>query len=133
MDLSQKTLLRIAAFLVDAVSMSIILVLPASIVSYILAWVGGAVKAIAIVWMAALALLLFGILLRDGFRGRSLGKQMLGLRLVTPRGDGCGYGRSIVRNLPLIIPPWNLIEALLVITGRLRTGDRIAHTAVTEE
>ena len=133
MNLSQKTLLRIAAFLVDAVTMSIVLILPASIVSYILAWVGGAVKGIAIVWMVALGLLLIGLLLRDGLRGRSLGKQMLGLRLITPRGEGCGYGRSIVRNLPLLIPLWNVVEAVLVILGRPRTGDRIAHTTVTEE
>jgi hypothetical protein len=59
--------------------------------------------------------------------------RMLGLRLLTPQGEGCGYGRSIVRNLPLIIPPWNLLEAALVVAGRARTGDRIARTIVTEE
>jgi uncharacterized RDD family membrane protein YckC len=133
MDVAQTTLLRVAAFLVDALSMSIILILPASIISYALAWLGGAVRAIAIVWIVALALLLMGLLFRDGYRGRSIGKQMLGLRLLTPQGEGCGYGRSVVRNLPLIIPVWNLLEAGLVLSGRKRTGDRIAHTSVTEE
>ena|SRR5207245_3647232 len=133
MDVAQTTLLRVAAFLVDALSMSIILILPASIISYALAWLGGAVSAIAIVWIVALALLLMGLLFRDGYRGRSIGKQMLGLRLLTPQGEGCGYGRSVVRNLPLIIPVWNLLEAGLVLSGRARTGDRIAHTSVTEE
>jgi uncharacterized RDD family membrane protein YckC len=133
MDVAQTTLLRVAAFLVDALSMSIILILPASIISYALAWLGGAVRAIAIVWIVALALLLMGLLFRDGYRGRSIGKQMLGLRLLTPHGEGCGYGRSVVRNLPLIIPVWNLLEAGLVLSGRKRTGDRIAHTRVTEE
>ena len=133
MNVAQTTLLRVAAFLVDAVSMSIVLILPASIISYTLAWVGGAVQAIAIVWVVALALLLIGLLIRDGYRGRSLGKQILGLRLLTPHGEGCGYGRSVVRNLPLIIPVWNLLEAALVIAGRARTGDRIARTSVTEE
>lgn len=133
MDVTQKTLLRIAAFLVDAVSMSIVLILPASIISYALAWVGGAVQGIAIVWMAALAILLVCILFRDGYRGRSLGKQMLGLRLLTPKGEGCSYGRSLLRNIPLIIPLWNVVEAILVISGRARTGDRIARTTVTEE
>lgn len=131
--MTQTTLLRVAAFLVDAVSMSIVLILPASIISYTLAWVGGAMQAIAIVWVVALALLLIGLLLRDGYRGRSIGKQVLGLRVLTPRGEGCGYGRSIVRNLPLVIPGWNLLEAGLVIFGRARTGDRIARTRVTEE
>lgn len=133
MDVSQTTLLRIAAFLVDALTMAIVLILPASIISYTLAWVGGAMQAIAIVWFIALALLLIGLLLRDGYRGRSIGKQMLGLRLVTPDRNGCGYGRSVLRNLPLIIPLWNLVEAVLVIAGRRRTGDHIARTSVTEE
>ena len=133
MFVAQTTLLRVAAFLVDAVTMAVILILPATIISYTLAWVGGAMQAIAIVWVTALALLMIGLLFRDGYRGRSIGKQMLGLRLLTPRGEGCGYGRSVVRNLPLIIPVWNLLEAGLVIAGRPRTGDRIARTMVTEE
>ena len=133
MDVTQTTLLRVAAFLVDAVSISILLILPASLISYGLAWWGGAVRGIAIVWAVALVILFVGLLLRDGYRGRSLGKRMLGLRLVTPHGDHCGYGRSLVRNLPLIIPVWNLLEAALVLAGRSRTGDRIARTIVTEE
>jgi len=130
---TQTTLLRLAAFLVDSLTMSILLILPASVISYALAWFGGAVQGIAIVWFIALMLLLVGLLVRDGYHGRSLGKQMLGLRLMTPHGEGCGYGRSVLRNLPLIVPLWNLIEAGLVISGHARTGDRIAHTSVTEE
>jgi uncharacterized RDD family membrane protein YckC len=132
-DSSQTTLLRIAAFLVDALSLSIVLILPASVVSYSMAWVGGSVKAISIVWFVALTILVVGLLIRDGYRGRSIGKQMLGLRLVTPRGEGCGYIRSIARNLPLIVPVWNVLEVILVIAGRSRTGDRLARTTVTEE
>ena len=132
-DTSQTTLLRIAAFLVDALTMSIVLVLPASVVSYSLAWIGGSVKAISIVWFITLGILVIGLLIRDGFRGRSLGKHMLGLRLMTPAGEGCGYVRSVVRNVPLIVPVWNLVEVVLVVAGRPRTGDRIARTLVMEE
>ena len=130
---TQTTLLRIAAFLVDALTMSLILVLPASIASYATAWIGGSVKAIQIVWFVALGVLVITILIRDGYRGRSPGKRLLGLRLLTPTGEGCSYPRSIVRNLPLIIPVWNLVEMVLVISGRSRSGDRIAKTTVTEE
>lgn len=130
---SQTTLLRIAAFLVDALTISILLILPSSIVSYTLAWIGGSVKAISIVWFVALGILTIALLLRDGFRGRSLGKQILGLRLVTPAGEDCGYGRSVVRNFPIVVPVWNLVELVLVVSGRPRTGDRIARTLVTEE
>lgn len=132
-DSSQTTLLRVAAFLVDALSISILLILPASIVSYAMAWIGGSVKAIQIVWYVALGILMLSLLLRDGYRGRSMGKRLLGLRLLTPRGEGCGYGRSIVRNVPIVLPPWNLVEAVLVVIGKPRTGDKIAKTMVTEE
>ena len=131
-DGSQTKLLRIAAFLVDALSISIILILPASIASYALTWASSP-KGIQLVWWAALAVLMVAMLFRDGFRGRSIGKHLLGLRLVTPRGEGCGYGRSLVRNVPLIIPGWNLIEVIMVLAGKRRSGDRIAKTSVTEE
>ena len=133
MDGSQTTLLRIAAFLVDALSFSVFLILPATVISYSLAWIGGAIKAIQIVWFVALAIVVTGILVRDGYKGRSLGKRILGLRLVTPTGNGCGYGRSLVRNAPLLVPGWNLIELIMVVAGKARSGDRIARTSVTEE
>jgi uncharacterized RDD family membrane protein YckC len=127
---SQTTLLRVAAFLVDALVISIVLILPASLISYSLAWVGGAIKAIQIVWFVAIAILGLAMLLRDGYKGRSLGKQMLGLRVVTPAGDGCGWGRSVVRNSMLILFP---IEIVLVLRGKPRVGDRLARTTVTQE
>lgn len=130
--MTHTKLLRIAAFLVDALSISIILILPASIASYAMTWTSSP-KGIQLVWWAALAILMLAMLFRDGFRGRSVGKYLLGLRLVTPRGEGCGYGRSLVRNIPLIIPVWNFVEVILVLLGKPRTGDRIAKTTVTEE
>ncbi|HEX8617121.1 MAG TPA: RDD family protein [Thermoanaerobaculia bacterium] len=131
-DNSQTKLLRIAAFLVDALSISILLILPASAVSYAMTWTTTP-KGIQLVWWVALGILMLAMLLRDGFRRRSIGKQLLGLRLLTPKGEGCGYIRSLVRNLPLVIPGWNLIEVLLILLGRPRTGDRLAKTTVTEE
>lgn len=131
-DSSQTKLLRIAAFLVDALSTSILLVLPASAISYGMTWTSSP-KGIQLVWWGALAVLILAMLFRDGFRGRSIGKHLLGLRLLTPRGEGCGYLRSLVRNIPLVIPGWNLIEVILVLAGKRRTGDRIGRTSVTEE
>jgi uncharacterized RDD family membrane protein YckC len=128
----QTRLLRIAAFLVDALSISIVLILPASVISYGMTW-SGTPKGIQLVWWGALAVLILAMLLRDGFRGRSIGKQLLGLRLVTPRGEGCGWGRSVVRNVPVVIPGWNFIEMVLILAGKRRTGDRLARTTVMEE
>lgn len=132
MDSSQTRLLRIAAFLVDALTMSLILILPGAAVSYGLTW-SGSPRGIQMVWWTALALLMVAMLIRDGFRGRSIGKQLLGLRLLTPNGEGCGWFRSLIRNLPLLIPVWNLVEVVLVLMGKPRTGDRIARTTVREE
>lgn len=132
MDSSQTKLLRIAAFLVDALSISIVLVLPASAVSYGMTWASRP-RWIQLVWWIALGILVIAMLFRDGFRGRSIGKQLLGLRLVTPRGEGCGYFRSLLRNISLIVPGWNLLEVILVMAGKSRTGDRLARTSVTEE
>jgi uncharacterized RDD family membrane protein YckC len=132
-DGSQTTLLRVAAFLVDALSISIVLVLPAAILSYTLAWIGGEIKAIQIVWFVALCVVIVGMLFRDGWRGRSLGKQILGLRVVTPKEVPCGYLRSLARNFVLVVPGLNLAEVVLVIVGKRRVGDRIAKTTITEE
>lgn len=132
MDSSQTRLLRIAAFLVDALTISLILILPGAAISYGMTWTGSP-RWIQFVWWIVLGVLMLAMLFRDGYRGRSLGKQLLGLRLLTPKGEHCGWGRSLVRNFPLVVPGWNLIEIVLVLAGRPRTGDRIARTSVTEE
>lgn len=131
-DGPQTRLLRIAAFLVDALSLSLLLILPASAISYGMTWTTTP-KGIQLVWWGALGVLMLAMLLRDGYRGRSVGKQILGLRLLTPHGEGCSYARSVLRNLPLVIPGWNFLEVLLVLLGKPRTGDRLARTTVTEE
>jgi len=132
-DGSQTTLLRIAAFLVDALSISLLLVLPAALLSYTLAWIGGDIKAIQNVWYGALAIVIVAMLFRDGWRGRFLGKQILGLRIVTRNDRPCGYLRSLARNVSLLVPGVNLIEVVFVVAGKSRIGDRIAKTNVTEE
>lgn len=129
----QTTLLRLAAFLVDSLSWAVGLMLPAAILSYLAIWLGAGVGAMNTIWGAAILILALSILLRDGRRGRSVGKRLLGLRLLTPDGSPCGYRLSCLRNLPLVVPVWNLIEVALVVVGRPRTGDRMAGTIVTEE
>ena len=132
-DGSQTTLLRIAAFLVDALSISLLLVVPSALLSYTLAWIGGDIKPIQNVWYGALGVVIVAMLFRDGWRGRSLGKQILGLRVVTRNERPCGYLRSLARNVSLIIPGLNLAEVIFVVVGKSRIGDRIAKTHVTEE
>ena len=129
------TLLRVAATVIDALVLALLLVLPASIISYTAAWIGDSTRAVVLTWWIALAIFFAGLLLRDGWQGRSPGKRLFGLRLVATGAKRCGYGRSILRNLPLIVPGWNVVEfvMLLVTHPSRRTGDLLARTAVTEE
>lgn len=92
-------------------------------------------RQIALVWYVALFLFLAGLLLRDGWRGRSPGKRLFALRIRSRRGEGCGWGGSLLRNLPLVVPGWNLAEVIMLFAsekGR-RSGDRMAGTVVIEE
>jgi len=131
----QTTLLRVSAFLVDTLSVAVLLVLPAAMISYGVIWFGISGKIISHIWYGALFVLMVFLLLRDGWRGRSPGKRMLGLRVQTASGKPCGYARSALRNFPLIFPVWNVLELILVLTApsALRTGDRMAGTMVSEE
>ena len=134
-EISQTIILRLVAFLVDAVSILIVLIAPATGLSYLAVALWNSTWGVGRIWHVVSFLLVVGILLRDGYHGRSPGKRLMGLRVDTPRGTACSWGRSIVRNLPLVIPGWNLIELALVLFSRdsRRTGDRIAGTQVREE
>lgn len=134
-SLSQTTLLRLAAFLVDALSFALLLIVPASILSYGIVWFGAVMKAIPMIWWVTILILFLLMLFRDGYRGRSPGKRLLGLRVQTADGSQCSAGRSLMRNFPLLVPGWNLVELIMVLFARegRRSGDRIAGTTVTEE
>jgi uncharacterized RDD family membrane protein YckC len=73
-------------------------------------------------------------LLRDGFfGGRSLGKKLMGLKVVnTKTGKPCSIKDSILRNITLFIPVVNLIEIVMpfIDAEGLRFGDKLAGTKV---
>src|ERR1035437_4144558 len=72
-------------------------------------------------------------LLRDA-DGGSPGKRLFGLRLIRRGGSAAGPIQSLLRNLTLLVPGWNLIELASLIRredGR-RPGDRAAGTALVE-
>ncbi|MBI5026137.1 MAG: RDD family protein [Nitrospirae bacterium] len=92
------------------------------------------------------------LLICDGlFDGRSIGKRLIGLKVVNPEAmSACGFRESIIRNFPfavgyilMVIPLIGFIfpaiiltlEGLLMIgssTG-MRLGDELAKTQVIEE
>jgi uncharacterized RDD family membrane protein YckC len=78
-----------------------------------------------------LAVLLF--LGRDA-AGGSPGKKLFGLRLIRSGGARPGLGASLLRNLPLLVPGWNLLEIRAVILRRdgRRPGDKLAKTTLVE-
>jgi uncharacterized RDD family membrane protein YckC len=132
---SQTLILRLVAFLVDSVSILAILIAPATGLSYLAVTLWNSTWGIARIWHTTIFILVAAILLRDGYHGRSPGKRLMGLRVDTADGSACSWGRSILRNLPLVVPGWNLVEIALVLYGRdsLRSGDRMARTRVREE
>ena len=128
-------ILRVLAFSIDSLGMLFLLFLPATVISYSIVFAFDSPAAVADVWRVGLGLFILGILLRDAWGGRSPGKRLLGLVIATPRGRGCGSVRSILRNLPLIVPGWNVLEVLLLLFRRdsRRSGDRLARTTVEQE
>jgi uncharacterized RDD family membrane protein YckC len=72
-------------------------------------------------------------LLRDA-DGGSPGKRLFGLRLIRRGGANAGPLESLLRNVTLLVPGWNLVELALLIRredGR-RPGDRVAGTSLVE-
>ncbi|MBI2212685.1 MAG: RDD family protein [Acidobacteria bacterium] len=134
-ELSQTTVLRIVAFLVDSVSILALLIAPATGLSYLAVWLWDSTWGIARIWHSTILIVVVSILLRDAYHGRSPGKRLMGLRVDTPDDKPCSWLRSIARNLPLVVPGWNVVEIWLLLFARdsRRSGDRIAGTRVREE
>jgi uncharacterized RDD family membrane protein YckC len=82
---------------------------------------------------AAQALAVGLFLFRDA-GGGSPGKKLFGLRLILAGGSKAGARESLLRNLPLLLPGWNLIELASLLRRRdgRRPGDRAAGTLLVE-
>ena len=91
---------------------------------------------IAMLSYLGLALYIGYILLRDAlFGGQSIGKKVMKYKVVKEDGtslDG-DFATSATRNISLIIPVLNLVDAIFVITDKPRFGDNWAKTKVVNE
>jgi uncharacterized RDD family membrane protein YckC len=134
-EIQQTTLLRIVAFLVDSISILVVLIAPATALSYLAVWLWDSTWGVARIWHTMIFINVAALLLRDAWHGRSPGKRLMGLRLDTPDGKACSVLRSMARNLPLVVPGWNLVEIAMILFARdaRRSGDRIAGTRVHED
>jgi hypothetical protein len=90
-------------------------------------------RAIPWLWAGAAALAAVAFLLRDVSGGRA--RRWLALRAIDREGHPPGVRGSVRRNLPLLIPIWNLIEVWPILrrleTERpsdKRSGNRIVST-----
>ena len=85
------------------------------------------------VFRAAQFLFVVLFLLRDA-RGASPGKLLLGLSVAKKDGGRVRPLDSVLRNLPLLVPGLNLLEAVAVVQrpDSRRLGDRLAGTTVGE-
>lgn len=82
------------------------------------------------VYVALLPWLLY-VLLRDSIPGQSVGKRLLGLRVIEREtGLSCTWQKSLARNLTHL---FFYIDALFILGERkLRLGDRVANTLVVK-
>jgi len=84
----------------------------------------------ALSWLLSVVLLILFIL-KDGVRGRSLGKLITGLRVVdSDDNTPVGFGQSFKRNLCLIIPIVPIIVAFQIHGSGYRWGDGWANSRV---
>ncbi|HEX7614032.1 MAG TPA: RDD family protein [Thermoanaerobaculia bacterium] len=128
--------MRAAAFGIDLILVAGIPLLLASAIVlgvHAAALASRAPAGLAAGFRAAQAVAVCLFLLRDA-DGGSPGKRLFGLRLIQRGGARAGPLQSLLRNLPLLVPGWNLIEVVSLIRredGR-RPGDRAAGTALVE-
>lgn len=73
-------------------------------------------------------------LLEGAWDGKTLGKHLFGIKVVTENGDRCGYVDSLVRNVLQIVDGFFYYAVGLVLMAssdkRQRLGDRVADTVV---
>ena len=116
---------RILAALLDAlVSLVVVDAAALAITAAVWLWLPGARGFTAWIWAAAALGAIAAFLLRDASGGRA--RRWLALEAVGPEGRPPGVRGSIRRNLPLVVPVWNLWDAwpLLADGAAQRRTDR---------
>lgn len=90
---------------------------------------------------ALTGVLLFGVVVYEGLmlsaRGQTLGKMLMGMKVVTPQGGtisaGQAWGRALARSVMSLLYCLGPIDALFIFSARHRTlHDRLAKTVVVK-
>lgn len=111
---------RALAFFLDAAIIAALVDLPA-VLALAAAFLFFPDVSLGTIGRAAFVVTLLGLLCRDARGG--LSRKWLGLEVVDSKGDRPGVIRSAVRNLPLLVPGWNLYEAWRAARGQGRSVD----------
>ena len=116
---------RVVAFLIDSAIVCV--------VAFVLSWIANLTKngapAVSGVLSAVVILLDCVYLFKDIVGGQSIGKRVKNIKVVLKTGEDADVLRLIARNITFVIWP---IEAILVIMGRERIGDKLAKTKVVD-
>lgn len=131
---SERLWLRAAAFGLDLICLAGGPLLVATVVVFVVVLFAAEPPAgLPRVFRVAQALFVLLFLLRDA-RGASPGKLLLGLSVHKADGRPAGPRESVLRNLPLLVPGLNVLEAAAVARrpDSRRSGDRLAGTTVAE-
>jgi uncharacterized RDD family membrane protein YckC len=131
---AERLWLRAAAFGLDLVCLAGGPLLLATVVVFLVVLFAAEPPAgLPRVFRAAQVVFVVLFLLRDA-RGASPGKVLLGLSVVRSDGGRARPLDSVLRNLPLLVPGLNLLEAAAVARrpDSRRLGDRLAGTTVGE-
>ena len=97
-------------------------------------WVRGWLVSDPLCLLFLVAMFLYFVLL-EGFWGATLGKRLLGLRVVRADGTAVGLGAALIRNVLRVVdglPTLGILAAVLIASSQERTrfGDRVADTRV---
>ncbi len=120
--------LRILAFLIDYI-VFVLLFAFINIGFMLDQYIGTTImtKPLIVIYLITLSIVLLGLVLKDIFGGRSIGKRIMKIKVVRKNSEKASVWRLIFRNITIVIWP---IEALLLLIGREKIGDVIANTKV---
>lgn len=131
---------RIGAQIIDTIVMGVIFFVTFFVFG-ILGSVGGDSAATGFSFLGLLigfcASMFYGFFLEGYWDGYTVGKKLLGIKVVKEDGSPCTYGSALLRNLLEIIDGlfYYVVGFIFMASGdmRQRLGDRIAGTVVVKE
>lgn len=124
---------RAAAFLVDfGIMFAITLLLMLGVVAELFTGISSVILSLNLLFVALGLLWVYSTLL-EGFNGQTLGKRVLGLKVVQTDGRKLSYEHAAVRNFGKILLPFDLVFGYILNDARfIRYFDKFAGTTVID-